>query len=105
MKNLFINGMNNCMFYDEVSNLFVHDNFESLSDKVSLLEKEMNSRLSALQVNFSFISKSCVTLTVVDSSKSFFLTVSVSNNFFDFISWVSNVLIAYSLGRGYKVNF
>ena len=104
MKNLFISGMDNCKFYDEVSNVFLSE-FENLSDKVSRLEKEINSRLSALQVNFEFVSKMCVTVTVVDSSKSFFLTVSVSDNFFDFISQISHILIAYSLGRGYRVDY
>lgn len=104
-KNLFIAGMNNCVFYDEVSSVFLVNNSINLSDKVFLLEKEINSRLSALQVNFNFVSKSCVALSVIDSSKSFLLTVSVSDDFFNFISWVSNVLIAYSLGRGYRVDF
>ena len=104
MKNLFMSGMNNCKFYDEVSSGFL-DKSENLSDEVSRLEKEMNSRLSALQVNFSFVSKMCVTVTVIDSSKSFFFTVSVPDNFFDFISQISHILIAYSLGRGYRVDF
>lgn len=103
MKNLFISGMNNCRFYDEVSSVFLEDN-KNLQDKISCLEKEMNSRLSALQVKFEFVLKTVFTLTVVDSSKSFFLTVSVSDNFFMFITWVSDILIAYSLGRGYKVD-
>ena len=90
MKNLFIAGMNNCRFYDEVSTVFL-DEFDNLRDKVSRLETEINSRLSALQVNFVFVSKMSVTLTVIDSSKSFFLTVSVSDSFFSFISWVSEI--------------
>lgn len=104
MKSLFISGMDNCRFYDEVSSVFLNES-GNLKYKVSRLEKEINSRLSALQVNFVFVSKTCVTLTVIDSLKSFFLTVSVSDSFFSFISWVSDILIAYSLGRGYRVDF
>lgn len=105
MKNLFIAGMTNCKFYDEVSSVLLANFTLSLPDKVSLLEKEMNCRLSALQVHFSLVSQYSVCLEVESSAKSFFLTVSVSDNFFDFISWVSNVLIAYSLGKGYRFNF
>lgn len=100
---LFTNGLNNCTFYDAVSSAVLSSGLTG-QGALSLLEKEMNARLSALQVEFSYVSRSCVSCEFINSQDRFYLSLSF-DNIFNFICEVSHILIAYSLGKGYIVNF
>lgn len=104
MKNLFANGLDNCTFFEEVSSVVIRSGLIG-KGAVSLLETEMNARLSALQVKFLYVSKNCVSCTFTAPSSRFILSFSLHDDIFDFISSVLHVLIAYSLGKGYKVDF
>lgn len=103
MESLFVDGLNNCCFYDEVSSSLLKSGLTG-EGAITLLEKEFNARLSALQVEFSYVSSSCVACTFITPSEKFHMSLSC-DNFFDFICEVSYILIAYSLGKGYKADF
>lgn len=103
MKKLFAAGLNNCTFYEEVSSSLIKSGL--IGEKaVSYLETEMNARLSALQVKFCCVSRSCVSCTFITESSRFILSLT-KNDIFEFIMSVIHVLIAYSLGKGYEVDF
>lgn len=104
MKNLFSNGLNNYTFFEEVSSSILKRGLIG-ERAISFLEKEMNSRLSALHVEFCYISRSCVSCTFITPSGRFCLSFAFHDDIFDFIINVMHVLIAYSLGKGYNVDF
>lgn len=101
---LFAAGLNNCTFYEEVSSSLIKSGL--IGEKaVSYAETEMNARLSALQVKFCYVSSSCVSCTFITESSRFILSLTLKNDIFEFILSVTHVLIAYSLGKGYEVDF
>lgn len=102
MKNLFVNGLNNYTFYEEVSSAVVESGLIG-EGAISLLEKEINTRLSALQVEFCYVSDSCISCTFTTPSSKFILALTF-NDIFEFLLCVTHILIAYSLGKGYKVD-
>lgn len=104
MKYLFANGLNNCTYYDEVSSSLLKSGLSG-KEAISFLEKEMNARLSALQVEFCYVSRTCVSCTFITPSNRFILSLTLHDDIFDFILCVTHVLIAYSLGKGYRVDF
>lgn len=102
MENLFVTGL--CTFYEEVSSSIIKSGLIG-QEAIPLLETEMNARLSALQVKFCYVSRSCVSCTFITPSSRFILSLTLNDNIFEFILSVTHVLIAYSLGKGYKVDF
>lgn len=104
MQNLFSAGLNNYTFYEEVSSAVMKSGLIG-EGAISLLEKEMNTRLSAFQVEFCPVSRSCVSCTFITPSSRFILSLTFHDDIFDLLLQAVHILIAYSLGKGYRVDF
>lgn len=105
MKNLFVTGLTTRILYEEVSSAIVKSGLIG-KEAILLLEKEMNVRLSALQVQFCCdCGTSCVSCTFVTPSSRFILSLTFHDNIFDFILEIIHILVAYSIGAGITVKF